>query len=300
MRDQRASRTAIDVGRAVLFLSEQPRYARLLPERAAELTARMLGALRRVLRWEQSWMRQRWFQWMVRVRERLLMPGAFLHIGLRKRFFDDQVQQAIGDGVQQVVVLGAGFDTLAMRVASRQPALYCFEIDHPATQQAKLRVLPEEFQRQANLRFIPADLSQTALGEALEADDLFDRSRPTVFLAEGLLMYLGEEEVRTLFQQIRSVAGEGSRLLFSFMTSDEQGRPRIGRSGAWIRLMLKLLGEPFRWSIRLEALDAFLGGSELALLRTGIDAQLLPELLPEVDPGTPTVDWEFYACAGLA
>ena len=70
-----------------------------------------------------------------------MLPGILLHYALRKRFIEESARAFLERGGQQLVVLGAGFDTLAARIAEERPGVVCVEVDHPATQETKRRVL---------------------------------------------------------------------------------------------------------------------------------------------------------------
>ena len=94
--------------------------------------------------------------------------------------------------------------------------------------------------------------------DVLGLDSFWDPNAQTVILAEGLLMYLSSEAVRDLFSQCARIIGRGSRIVFSCIPSGDDGRPD---AGSWTGLMLclqKMVGEPWLWSIRPEALGPFL------------------------------------------
>ena len=95
-----------------------------------------------------------------------------------------------GRGVQ-VVVLGAGFDTLGVRLAVERPDLRVVEIDHPATLAVKRSVVERKLGCGGPV-MAEADFSRDDGTESLLPPGVIDRTRRTVFLAEGLLMYLPE------------------------------------------------------------------------------------------------------------
>ena len=141
MRANKASRTALQVSRALVSLSHDPELGHVLPARSGETTERMISASSLTLRLEAAWMKQGWYRTLMKLRERLYSGTDILHIGLRKRFFDEQARDALASGVTQVVLLGAGLDTLGVRLSDEFPDATFFEIDHPATQSAKRRGL---------------------------------------------------------------------------------------------------------------------------------------------------------------
>lgn len=252
----RPSRTALKVALVVVTLGAKPGTAALLPPGIVSATQALLAASgavgARTLRWAGS--RQavsvyEAFDWM--------LPGQFEAFARRKAFFERQARAAIGAGASQVLVLGAGYDTLGWRLAPQFPGVSFFEIDHPATARLKARGIAAMGKPQ-NLCLIAEDLGKRTLVEVLEANALWAPDRRTLILAEGLVMYLSAEAVEGLFRQCAAMVAGGSRFAFSCLATGADGRPDAGR---WTRLMLwlqKAIGEPWLWSLRPGELGAFL------------------------------------------
>ena len=256
MRDDKPSRTAIDLAWYLAYNTRYPELRTLYPAGAGESTLELLRHTiptfdRDRARWES-----RGTRWRIALIERWGMPGMALYHIVRKRYVDDEVARAVRNGARQLVVLGAGLDTLALRVAGRHPTVTCIELDHPATQSLKRRGV-EGIGSPANLHLLPADLATVSLREVLGRCEGFAPDAPTVFVAEGLLMYLLPGEVRALFDFVRRNSDRGSRFVFSYLRANENGVPYIGRLDALARLKLKMIGEPFRWGIPLERLAGF-------------------------------------------
>jgi methyltransferase (TIGR00027 family) len=128
-----------------------------------------------------------------------------LLIAARSRFADDTVAAAIAEGTRQVVVLGAGLDTSAYR--NTHPDVLFFEVDHPDTQQWKRHRLAEAgIAVPPTLTFVPVDFETSTLTEGLAAAG-FDRTRATVFLWLGVVMYLTRPSITDTW---RYIAGQGS------------------------------------------------------------------------------------------
>jgi methyltransferase (TIGR00027 family) len=131
----------------------------------------------------------------------------------RTIFFDGHVVEAISSGVRQIVILGAGYDDRALRF--RTPGVRFYEVDHPNTQQDKL-------QRLAKLPgagldgpvLVSADFRVDALPDVLAAAG-YDRTAATLFLCEGLLVYLDEPATIGLLGGAREASGPGSTLTAS-------------------------------------------------------------------------------------
>ena len=259
MRTERPSRTARKVALNIVTLGARHGMGEVLPPGIVDATAKLLvesGAVgRRAVRFSRSRMAvgiYLAFDWM--------MPGQFEAFAHRKTFCERQVREGIGAGASQVLVLGAGYDTLGWRLAPEFAGVDFFEIDHPATVRLKTKGIEAMGQR-ANLHFIAEDLSERQLADVLHANATWDSAAPTVIVAEGLLMYLPPEAVGALFKQCAAVTGAGSRIAFTYIGKRANGRPDAG-PWTWLVLwILEVSGEPWLWSIRPEELGAFLKGS---------------------------------------
>ncbi|NLU71923.1 SAM-dependent methyltransferase [Streptomyces sp. HNM0575] len=131
------------------------------------------------------------------------------YVGLRSRVFDDYFLSASEDGIRQVVILASGLDTRAYRLGWPSGTV-CFELDQPAVLEFKSKTLQEEDATAGcEHRLVPIDLRHD-WGAALEAAG-FDASRPTAWLAEGLLPYLPPEAETRLFEEVSRLSAPGSR-----------------------------------------------------------------------------------------
>src|SRR4051812_19239490 len=171
-------------------------------------------------------LKRRWYRRTLMAVEGVTARGIFLHYLLRKRFIEDAVRAAIADGCTQLVVIGAGLDTLATRIAREKAEVTCIEVDHPLTQSIKSSALDGE-PPSRNLALVPADLRERPLASVLQSVPIYDGTRRTAFVAEGLLMYLREGDVAKLLSDVRAIAPRGSRFVFTFMEGDGSGRPRF-------------------------------------------------------------------------
>lgn len=256
MRKDKPSMTARKVALSFVTLGAKAGMEKLVPPGAVEAASEMLLASgvvgARTIRWARSQLAvsiYEAFDWM--------LPGQFEAFGHRKTFCERQVREGIGAGATQVLVLGAGYDTLSWRLAREFSGVNFFEIDHPSTASLKARGV-ETMGRRDNLHLIAEDLGTHKLEDVLNNHGTWKRDAQTVFIAEGLVMYLHPESVWELFRQCASLSGKGSRFVFSYIPSGVDGRPGVGR---WTGLMLwlqKLIGEPWVWSIHPEELGPFL------------------------------------------
>ncbi len=133
---------------------------------------------------------------------------------IRTRFFDDYCREACAAGCRQVVLLAAGLDTRAFRL-SWPAGVRLFELDTPDVMAFKEQVLTERTATPACQRVvISADLRQDWPTAVVQAG--FDPGEPTAWLAEGLFMYLTQDEWDHLLDRIGQLSAPESRLGFEY------------------------------------------------------------------------------------
>lgn len=253
------SRTAVKVARVVAWLDRQPRLAPLLPKGAAASTERLLFQAGLLKPWMLRLFSAPWYGRLLTSIEKHTVPGQSLIVGLRKRFMDDETRAALAGGSRQVLVVGAGLDTLCWRLAPEYPDVTFVEVDHPATQAVKRRALEGMGPPPPNLHLLGVDLSRTPLEEALSGLPAWRKEAPSVVIAEAVLMYLEEAHVSAFLEAVRRCTGPGSRLLFTYLLDDSDGKPTTSRGMRWmIEQSLRLAGEPLSWSVHEGALRPFL------------------------------------------
>lgn len=153
------------------------------------------------------------------------MGESFLHlghyVGIRSRFIDDYCANAAAGGIRQVVILAAGLDARAYRLA--WPAgTVVYEVDTGPVLEFKESTLSEAG--------VPPGCERRAVGADLREDWSaglkgvgFDPAVPSAWLMEGLLMYLADGEVETLLARVLQLSAPGSRIVAEDM--------RIGADG---------------------------------------------------------------------
>ncbi|RWX48334.1 methyltransferase, TIGR00027 family, partial [Candidatus Electrothrix communis] len=215
MNTKKPSMTARKVALNLITLGSQPGMTAILPQGIVDATAKLLVASgvvgERTIRWARSPKMvavYNAFDWM--------LPGQFEAFGQRKAFCEQQVRDGISTGAVQILVLGAGYDTLCWRLAAEFPGVHFFEIDHPATAALKSKGI-DAMGRRENLHLIAEDLGERKLLDVLRADTTWDINAQSVIIAEGLVMYLTTEAVQSLFSQCAAIVGKGSRFAFSYI-----------------------------------------------------------------------------------
>lgn len=153
---------------------------------------------------------------------------------LRVAFIDAVVGAA---EARQVVILGAGLDTRAWRLEALRGARV-FEVDHPDTQAWKRARTPSLGTPLAEVTFVPVDFARDNLATSLRAAG-HDAARPTVWIWEGVIMYLGDDALRRTLADVRALSAPGSTLLAHY----HEPEPSVTSSMAR-RFVFGWLGEP--------------------------------------------------------
>jgi methyltransferase (TIGR00027 family) len=148
-------------------------------------------------------------------------------MAVRSRFAEDSLGNAVGRGVRQYVILGAGLDSFAYRNPFARSALRVYEVDHPDTQSWKRQRLRDAaIELPESLTFVPIDFERDTLAEAM-ARAGFDPAQPTFVSWLGVTVYLTREAVMHTLSYLSSLA-PGSEIVFSYVIAphllDARGR----------------------------------------------------------------------------
>ncbi|MFD3742162.1 MULTISPECIES: SAM-dependent methyltransferase [unclassified Streptomyces] len=141
--------------------------------------------------------------------------GFIAEILLRQRYFEDLVALAVDAGVRQVVLLGAGYDTTALRYTGPDTVRF-FEVDHPATQTAKLEALAAA-DLTSPVTSVPLDFTAGASLRAELTAHGFDVDTPCVVGWLGVTFFLPPEACRATLADLADTVAPGSLLLFDYM-----------------------------------------------------------------------------------
>jgi methyltransferase (TIGR00027 family) len=172
-------------------------------------------------------------------------PDMVLWIGLRTRFLDDCVNHYMDRGFQQIVVLGAGFDTRSARLA--RPGVQFYEVDHPASQSEKLaRVSDLDGYLPNGAIYVSCDFETQDFLDTLEAAG-FDSQKPAVIIWEGVAYYLSQEIVLASCKRIATGCHPQSVLLFDFVGKAMMRGEGVSEQDKEMLSLLTQLGEPVQF-----------------------------------------------------
>jgi methyltransferase (TIGR00027 family) len=240
MKGDKPSATALLIAASMAFLARDPKLGQLVPPRAAEAGVWFVEEYSVYGRILLRVINHKWIRFLCWTLERATVPGILIHYALRKRYLEEVTRRSLREGFRQVVILGAGFDTLALRLHEDCPETTFIEVDHPATQQPKKRALASRGLPGANMHFLAVDLTCACLAEALSDLDAYDLEAETLFVAEGLLMYLKPAQVDRVFRWTAEQSGRKARFAFTFMEPQPEGRISFRNSSRAVDLWLRL------------------------------------------------------------
>lgn len=181
-------------------------------------------------------------------------PGARTSAIARTRLIDDLLDEAVAQGAGQAVILGAGFDCRALRLACLGETRL-FEVDHPATRAAKAaHLLGLEYP--ANARFVEIDFNRQPLFEAL-AEAGLDAGQPTVFVWEGVTNYLSLEAVEAVLGGVGTFC-PGTRIIFTYVDQGVLDGSVPFEDAAEVVRHVARLGEPWTFGLVPRQVEEFL------------------------------------------
>jgi methyltransferase (TIGR00027 family) len=187
-----------------------------------------------------------------------LYPGVLGFLVTRERHIDEYLATAIAGGATQVVILGAGYDSRAHRCEVLQEGVRVFEVDHAATQQAKIEKVRAIFGAlPAHVTYVSIDLGAETLDSAL-GECGYDTRSKTLFIWQGVTHYLTPVAVDRTLAYVADRAAPGSSIIFDYMyTSLLDGsnpRPEVARvqRSRWLK------NERLTFGIRKGTIHGFL------------------------------------------
>jgi methyltransferase (TIGR00027 family) len=164
----------------------------------------------------------------------------------RSRYTEDSLEAAVQQGVRQVVILGAGFDTFAFRRPDLITQLQVFEVDHPVTQAMKReRIAVAGWEIPAQLHFVPVDFTQESLTAALQRSS-YDPGKLTFVSWLGVTYYLSRDVVFATLRAIAGIAPSGSTVVFDYMDADAFVPGKAAKRTQLMHGIARQVGEPMK------------------------------------------------------
>nr|WP_300040164.1 class I SAM-dependent methyltransferase [Methanospirillum sp.] len=232
-------------------------------------------------------------------------PGLSNSVLARTRFFDDVINQMLNDGLDQFVIIGAGYDSRPLRIERLKKIKTIFELDQKEIQCRKRELLSGISEKvPENHVYISIDLEKDNFFESLTKQG-FDPSLRSLFLMEGVIYYLSPDSVTSVLSGITQKCGRDCSIIFDYPSRPPQGiMGDHQRSIEKIREHIQNVGEQFKFIIPGDDVNQFLmnhgftidqklSGSELkARYFTGINSNRIVSPLMSVVLAHVTPDAE--------
>ncbi len=160
--------------------------------------------------------------------------GLSRHMALRTRAIDDAIEDAVRKGARQLVLLGAGLDARAWRMDALRTCTV-FEVDHPSTQAYKRANAGGLTPTARRVAFVDVDFERQDVGTRLREAG-HDRASPSIFVWEGVTMYLTREAIDATLAAVSRASPPGSTLAMTYHS---------GQHIAPLSLLVRAVREPF-------------------------------------------------------
>jgi len=190
---------------------------------------------------------------------RRLGPSGTTYVPLRHRFIDDHLTAALDAGAEQVVLLGAGYDTRAYRFADQLAGRPVYEVDLAAISRSKAATIAkhrDEFP-DTNMVRVEIDFEKQGLEETLKEAGFIGGAR-TFFTWEGVPMYLTRTAVKATLDAVTAMSAPGSVIAHDMWYVVDDPSP-LGTARRLAPNALSFIGEPVTFSVHPEEMDYFLG-----------------------------------------
>ena len=219
------------------------------------------------------------------------IPGALSSGIARTRYIDDLLQQTVQHNIQQVIILGAGFDTRALRLECLT-SIPVIEIDHPNTARKKTTILKKKLGHLPNhIHYWQIDFNKESLQE-LAVREKLDFSIPTTIIWEGVTNYLDGQAINNTFDFAAQFA-TGSYIIFTYVHQQVLEAPENFFGAEQLLKDLNAIEERWTFGFNPEKLSAYLQQYNFVLLEDSGASNYRDMYLPD----RPEKGYEFYRVA---
>ena len=182
-----------------------------------------------------------------------LAPGFHEHLIARTKFIDELIEKSAVNGIEQYVILGAGYDSRAHRL-ELPSSLKIFEVDQPEVSDNKLAKLPKELPNSENVTYVNIDFSYQSLTDQLISVG-FDQEKSTIFTLEGVSQYITKEAVSSTIKELASLTRDTNSIFFMSYVDElldknpeacfGEGYPNPAKKASLIKGLSAKVGEPW-------------------------------------------------------
>lgn len=208
------------------------------------------------------------------------------------RHLDNILQEIAAKNLEQVVNIGAGFDSRPYRFGKLLPNVRFFELDQPATLSRKIEMVKGEFgELPAGVTYLPVDCRTQYIFESLKRAG-YDENKKTLFIWEGATQYTDRKVVDFTLRSIAKHAASGSEVVFDYICDEVvRGDYSKYRGARFMAVRLTANGEPLKFGIAEGHSDEFITQRGFKVISDLGPKELAKEYLVRSDgsiDGTPT------------
>ena len=191
-------------------------------------------------------------------------PGAFSSGVARTKYIDDLLKKTINNGVKQVIILGAGFDTRSLRLEFLKN-ISIIEIDHPDTAKFKIQKIKDSMgELPQNVKYYQIDFNQESLIDMASRNNL-NLNIPTAFIWEGVTNYLEQEAIDATFEFMTQFP-DRSYIIFTYINKNVLNDPGTFQNTEKYLTILEKNEEKWTFGFDPEKLPDYLTKYDLTLL----------------------------------
>lgn len=193
-------------------------------------------------------------------------PGAAGYHLARTKHIDSIILGALSQGVDQLVILGAGNDSRPYRFKDQLGGARVFEVDYPGTQGRKKAQLKKAFGTLPDhVTFVAIDFNKQPLYQTLAAAG-YDSSRRTFFNWEGVSCYLTEQAVDGVLSFVAKHAARGSEIVFDYCLRSFIDGDHSTFGACELAHWMDRVGEPYIFGLNADQLEPFVQARGLAVV----------------------------------
>jgi methyltransferase (TIGR00027 family) len=203
-----------------------------------------------------------WFLWIVQKIGKGLLersaPGFYWYFQVRTKHLDAILEKAINTGIEQLVILGAGYDSRPYRFKEKLNGIRIFEVDYPGTLSSKKQKLLKLYSSlPKHVTYIPIDFNSQSIKKVL-FESGYEADKKTFFIWEGVSYYLSNNSFNAVLEFVAKNSPPTSSIAFdytirSFIEGDYSTYGAKKLAGTWEKM-----GEPGLSGIEDGATDRFL------------------------------------------
>lgn len=186
------------------------------------------------------------------------IPGIYEYVIARTKYIDE-IFKNLDSSFEQVLIFGAGFDSRVIRFSEKLKKSKIYEVDSPITQKAKMeRFKKMNIEFPSNLKFVSIDFLKEKLEDKLKEAG-FLKSKKSLFLLEGLTMYLDQKSIDQTFKILGKFSKKGSLIVFDYVYLSVLSGKDIVYGSKKVLESTEKVGEKWMFGIEKGKINKFLG-----------------------------------------